>query len=268
VATLVTEQGVVHYEVYGRGRPVLLLHGWLNSWAVWRQTIEMLGSDYRVYALDFLGFGESGDQSKHYTVDTFTLLVSQFMDRMGIQKAPLIGHSMGGTVSLKSAIHFPDKVLKVGVVGSPIVGTSLSPLLKLAALKGWVGLAENAPFVYNVFQSGFRPLLRGYSYMLARNGKVLGDMLTDDFSKLAFLPFFESIGTLHDTDLRPQMHHVQVPVLGIYGKKDAIVDPAQHKVLKQYLPSSQIEWFEASGHFPMLDESERFHTAIRGFLRD
>jgi len=105
VAALVTEQGIVHYEVYGRGRPVLLLHGWMNSWAVWRKTVEMLGRDYRVYALDFLGFGEFGEKTaelaEDFSVSNFTVLVNQFMDRMGIVKAPLIGHSMGGTVSLR-----------------------------------------------------------------------------------------------------------------------------------------------------------------------
>jgi len=57
VPTLVTEQGVIHYETLGRGRPVLLLHGWLGSWALWRSTIEILSKEFRVYALDFFGFG-------------------------------------------------------------------------------------------------------------------------------------------------------------------------------------------------------------------
>ena len=60
MALLVTEQGVVHYETYGRGRPVLLLHGWLGSWALWRKTIEELGKEFRTYAIDFWGFGRVG----------------------------------------------------------------------------------------------------------------------------------------------------------------------------------------------------------------
>lgn len=75
---------------------VLLLHGWLNSWAVWRKTVEMLGREFRVYAVDFLGFGDSGDQAEEFSVNNFTLLVSQFMDRLAIPKAALVGHSMGG----------------------------------------------------------------------------------------------------------------------------------------------------------------------------
>ena len=64
MSSIVTDQGIVHYEAYGRGFPVILLHGWINSWDVWRKTmlaIPELGR-YKVYALDFWGFGESAKQ--------------------------------------------------------------------------------------------------------------------------------------------------------------------------------------------------------------
>jgi pimeloyl-ACP methyl ester carboxylesterase len=266
VASLVTEQGIVHYEAYGRGRPVLLLHGWLNSWALWRRTIEVLGKEFRLYALDFLGFGESGAHGEDFSVSNFVLMVNEFMERMGIARAPLVGHSMGGTVSLSAALRYPDKVVKVIVVGSPIQGTSLSPLLKLAAYHGWVGVGQSAPFLYTVFQRGFKPFLRVYSYLLAKDGKMLGEMLTADVSKITAVPFFESIGTLRDTDLRPQIGTLRMPVLGIYGNRDLIVHPGQGRVLKQCLPISRIMMFEGSGHFPMIDETERFHQTVRDFL--
>ncbi|HVU12909.1 MAG TPA: alpha/beta hydrolase [Phototrophicaceae bacterium] len=266
MASLVTEQGIVHYEAYGRGRPVLLLHGWLNSWAIWRPTVELLGQEFRLYALDFFGFGDSGSRTEDFSVSNFVLMVNEFMDRMAIKKAPLVGHSMGGTVSLSAAIHYPEKVVKVIVVGSPIQGSSLSPLLKMAAYPGWVGLAQTTPGLYNVFQAGFMPFLRVYAHAMAKDGNAVGQMLTADVSKLTAGPFFESIGTLRQTDLRPRIGELKMPVLGIYGKKDIIVDPKQSKVLKQYLPSSKVAWFEQSGHFPMMDESERFHETVRDFL--
>lgn len=266
MASLVTEQGIVHYEAYGRGRPVILLHGWLNSWALWRNTIELLGKEFRLYALDFFGFGDSGAQAEEFSVNNFSLMVDSFMDRMGIVKAPLVGHSMGGTVSLSVAIRHPEKVVKVIVVGSPIQGTSLSPLLKLAGYRGWVGLGQTTPVLYNTFQRGLQPLLRAYSYLLAKDGKALGNMLTADASKLSAAPFFESIGTLRETDLRPRLQVLPMPILGIYGKKDLIVDPGQGKVLKESAPRSRVEMFDGSGHFPMMDESERFHSTVRDFL--
>jgi pimeloyl-ACP methyl ester carboxylesterase len=90
-----------------------------------------LGVFYRTYALDFWGFGESGKKRESYAVQDFVSLVDQFMDRIGISRAPLVGHSMSGTVSLSAAVQYPQRVSKV-VVGSPIVGTSLAFPLKMA----------------------------------------------------------------------------------------------------------------------------------------
>ncbi len=266
MASLVTEQGIVHYEVYGRGRPVLLLHGWLNSWAVWRPTVELFGQDFRVYALDFFGFGESGGRSQDFSVANFVLMVEEFMDRMAIRKAPLVGHSMGGTVALNYALDFPEKVVKVIAVGAPIQGTSLRPLLRLAAYPGWTRLAETAPPLYNGFQRILLPSLRVYAHWMAKDSKAVGDMLASDVSKLTAGSFFESISTLRQTDLRPRLSELKMPVLGMYGKKDNIVNPNQGQVLKSYLPASTVAMFEDSGHFPMMDESERFHKILRDFL--
>lgn len=268
MATLVTEQGIVHYEAYGRGRPVLLLHGWLGSWALWRSTIGELGKEFRTYALDFWGFGESGDTGADFSVENFTILVNEFMDRLGIVKAPLIGHSMGGTVSLGMAVRHPEKVVKVIVVGSPIQGTSLSPLLKLAGYDGWIKLANTAPFLFTQFMRVLKLSLRGGSYVLAKDGKALGDMMVADISGLTVGPFFQSIGTLRQTDLRQRVGDIQLPIMGIYGKRDLIVNPQQSKVLKACAPHSKIAWFENSGHFPMMDEPQRFHSTVRDFLNN
>jgi pimeloyl-ACP methyl ester carboxylesterase len=263
---LVTEQGIVHYETYGRGRPVLLLHGWLGSWMLWRRTIEELSKEFRTYALDFWGFGESGDHGADFSVENFVLLVNQFMDRLGIVKAPLVGHSMGGTVSLNMGIRFPEKVVKIIVIGSPIHGDSLSLLLKLASYPGWVEIAETAPSLFDGFMSALKVSLRGYSYLLSKDAKTLGQMFASDLSKLTIGPFFESISTLRQTDLRPRMPEIKMPILGIYGKKDLIVNAGQSKVLQQVAPHSKVAWYPDAGHFPMLDNPERFHHDVRDFL--
>src|SRR3990172_193737 len=132
MSTLVTDQGMLHFEVFGRGQPVILLHGWLGSWGVWQETMAYLSRFYRTYALDFWGFGESGKKRTSYAVQDFVSLVDQFMQHLGIESAPLVGHSMGGTVSLSVAIQYHERVRKVVVIGSPIFGSSLSLLLKLA----------------------------------------------------------------------------------------------------------------------------------------
>ncbi|MEB2289169.1 MAG: alpha/beta hydrolase [Anaerolineae bacterium] len=269
--SLVTDPGIIHYETYGRGRPVLLLHGWLGSWELWRDTIEVLGREYRTYALDFFGFGDSGvpgtasssaqrARLDAFTVPTYVEMVYQFMERLGIQRAPLIGHSMGGTVALSMAIRHPQKTVKVCVIGSPINGGSLNLLLKLS------GRRRVASFFWLFGGRGLRLFLRFYSHFMARDGRAMGRMITRDVSKINVESFFQSIGTLRKTDLRPQLHRVTVPALGMYGQRDIIVRPSEHQTLKAGVPHAQIEWFPDAGHFIMMDSPERYITTLRTWL--
>ena len=68
MSSIVTDQGMVRYEMYGTGSLVILLHGWIGSWGLWQPTKEALGRHYRCYALDFWGFGESGKKRDSYAV--------------------------------------------------------------------------------------------------------------------------------------------------------------------------------------------------------
>jgi pimeloyl-ACP methyl ester carboxylesterase len=227
---------------------------------LWRDTIAILGKEFRTYAIDFYGFGESGAKgADSYRVDNYVELVYQFMDKLGIVKAPIIGHSMGGSVALSTAIRYPEKVVKVCVIGSPIAGQSLNLLLKMSGYPVIARLFWISPFLLKVF-------LRGYSYLMARDGRKMSQMIAADVSQITVQSFFQSIGTLRDTDLRPYLDQVKVPTLGIYGKHDIIVDPNQHKVLKTGVPHAQIAWYADAGHFPMLDTAERFNEELRTFL--
>jgi len=258
VSSITTDQGILHYEVFGRGRPVILLHGWLGSWGLWQETMAYLGQYYRTYALDFWGFGESGNKRATYAVPDFISLVDEFMEELGIAQAPLVGHSMGGTVSLGVAIQYPHRVRKVAVIGSPIDGASLSFLLKMF---GW------KPFAYLTYHNlwalklGFRMLARYYS-----RDPRWSDMMDHDISRVTLESFCLSIASLRRTDLRPHLSQVQVPVMGMYGAKDNVVHPRQWQPIQASLPEARIERFPQAGHFIMLDEPERFRSCLHEFL--
>jgi pimeloyl-ACP methyl ester carboxylesterase len=256
--------GIIHYETYGRGRPVLFLHGWLGSWSLWRQTIEALGQDFKTYSIDFWGFGESrgiGGKSDlaAFQVDSFVAMVNQFMDKLGIPKAAVVGHSMGGTVALGTAIRYPERVVKACCIGSPINGNSLNLLLKLSGIPAFAFVIWRSPPLLRLF-------LRGYSYFMAKDGRKMAQMISRDVSQITMESFFQSIGTLRETDLTNQLNRVTVPTLGIYGKKDIIVSPNQRHLLQKGVPHSQIVYFEDAGHFPMLDVPDKFINSIQTFL--
>ncbi len=258
MSSITTDQGIVHYEVYGRGRPVILLHGWLGSWGLWQETMTFLGQYYRTYALDFWGFGESGKKRDTYQVTDFVSLVDQFMDKLGIMQAPLVGHSMGGTVSLSVALRYPERVQKVTIIGSPIVGSSLALPLKLA------GYRQIAWLLFNMF-GAFRATMRVASPFICSDPRF-PDMMDRDLSKTTLESFLNSIASLRNTDLRPELHKITVPVMGMFGDRDNIVDPRQWQPLCDGLPMARIRRYKTAGHFIMLDEPQTFMQHLKAFL--
>jgi pimeloyl-ACP methyl ester carboxylesterase len=217
-----------------------------------------LGRFYRTYALDFWGFGESGKKQPSYSVDDYVSMVNQFMEQLGIARAPLVGHSMGGTVSLKFAIDHPERVSKVVVIGSPVDGKSLALLLKLA------GIRSIAFLVYNNMW-GLKLGLRVAAPFITRDRRWT-EMINADLSKVTLESFLTSIASLRRTDLTQDLARVQVGVMGIYGTRDNIVHPNQWKPICEQVGLPTILRFNGAGHFPMLDDPERFRTSLRDFL--
>jgi pimeloyl-ACP methyl ester carboxylesterase len=217
-----------------------------------------LGRSYRTYALDFWGFGESGKKRDTYAVQDFVGLVNQFMEQLGISQAPLVGHSMGGTVSLSTAIQYPQRVRKVVVVGSPIVGSSLAFPLKLAGYKGIAFLLFNMMWA-------FRLTMRIVDPFICRDPRF-PDLMDKDLSRLTVESFLLSIASLRRTDLRPKLNEIKIPVMGIYGDRDNIVHPRQWQPLIEGVPHAKIIRWEKAQHFVMLDKPQDFMESLKSFL--
>ncbi len=220
--------------------------------------MTFLGQYYRTYALDFWGFGESGKKRNTYEVTDFVSLVDQFMDKLGILNAPLVGHSMGGTVSLSVALRYPERVQKVVIIGSPVVGSSLALPLKLA------GYRPIAWLLFNMF-GAFRYAMRIASPFICGDPRF-PNMMDRDLSKTTLESFLVSIASLRKTDLRPNLEKICIPVMGMFGDRDNIVDPRQWQPLQYGLPASRIERFQQAGHFIMLDDPQVFMMKLKDFL--
>lgn len=261
MSSIVTDQGIVHYEVHGRGTPVILLHGWINSWDVWRNSMIAFAEqgDYKVYALDFWGFGDSAkEKAPPFQLDSYVEMVDQFMETLGILQAPVFGHSMGGTVALRLTLEHPERVSQVGVVGSPIHGASLNLFLKLAGVPWIAHLIWQFPFILRIVMWT----------ILAGDSKKVRDMIFRDVNKTSTESFFRSIGDLHHTDLRNSLSRITVPGIGLFGVRDNIVNPNQSELMKRLLPGARVEMMQHSRHFPMLDEPDLLNHTLLQFLRD
>ncbi len=111
---------LVHYEVLGRGRPVILIHGWLGSWRYWVPTMRQLQLKYRVYAMDLFGYGDSSKNPARYSVARQVHLLDELMQQLGVPKAAMIGHGLGAQVLLEFARLYPERVARMMLVSAPL----------------------------------------------------------------------------------------------------------------------------------------------------
>ncbi len=113
-------EDLIHYEVLGRGRPVVLLHSWLGSWRYWIPTMQQLKINYKVYAIDLYGYGDSVKDPNKYSLEHQIKLLEDFVEKMGIPKLALIGHGLGALVGIEYARRHADKVPRMLIANAPL----------------------------------------------------------------------------------------------------------------------------------------------------
>jgi pimeloyl-ACP methyl ester carboxylesterase len=256
MSIVVIDNQVVHYEVFGRGRPVVFLHGWLGSWRYWFPTMEVVSDHFRTYSFDFWGFGDSRRRDTQISIKDYSDQVVRFLDELGIEKAILVGHSMGGMVALKAAITHPERITQVATVGAPIVGDSLSWLLKLT----------DRPLFADAF-ARFSWLRRSlFKFFLGEMSDHAVKEVLDDSVKSTSYTLRRAVHSMMRTDLRPELHKLKVPALIVHGGRDDIVQPNQADLFDT-VESAQVVLMPGSRHFPFLDEAELFNAVLLRFLK-
>lgn len=235
----------VHYEVFGRGQPVLFLHGWFGSWRYWVPTMEAISDRYRTYALDFWGFGDSAKAETLYRLSDYVVLIDGFLQTLGIGQAVLVGHALGARVALEYALVQPNLVNKLMLVSLPLTPDSLSRKL--------IGLAQNS------FLSQLIWRLQVFHPEVAREAnKTDRTAIQLSLQSMARQDVSAQVGYLG------QYRHT--PLLVVYGEKDDVIDPAPARQLDSRWPNVRPIGLPDSKHFPMLDEPAKFSRLLKDFL--
>ena len=100
MSAIILDGRIVHYEVLGRGRPVIFLHGWVGSWRYWVPAMQTAAMSFRAYAIDLWGFGDTAHDKACYTLAEQVKLLDRFMNEMGIGKVALVGHGLGALAAI------------------------------------------------------------------------------------------------------------------------------------------------------------------------
>jgi pimeloyl-ACP methyl ester carboxylesterase len=265
----------LHYVDAGDGPAILFIHGLLGSHRSWTHLVDELAVDHRVVAPDLFGHGASAKPMGDYSLSAHAATLRDLLDHLDIESATLVGHSLGGGIALQFSYLFPERVDRLVLVSSGGLGRELSLLLRAPALPGagWVLPLTASSW----FRRGGDTLGKGLTWLGVHGGSDFAEAwrgfesLGDNESRRAFLATARAVidpggQTISAT---PRLHlAATVPTMIIWGARDRMI-PSWHAVnAHQAIEGSRLEIFERAGHFPHLEEPERFVSLLIKFIND
>jgi len=263
----------IAYRQAGEGPVVLLIHGITSDSSAWARVLPYLARGHTVLAPDLMGHGGSAKPRGDYSLGAHASGLRDLMVALGHERATFVGHSLGGGIAMQLSYQFPELCERLVLVDSGGLGREVNPLLRAAALPG-------SEYVLPVL-AATRLLDAGRlaAGVLARVGLRLGTdlqemarghaTLSDPDARAAFLHTLRSVvepgGQRVDASSRLYLAR-HIPFMLVWGERDPIIPVEHGRAAHARLPGSRLEVFPDSGHFPQLDQPERFLDVLSGFI--
>ena len=251
------------------GAPLVLIHGWMMTHWYFRPLLDGLGAEHELFAIDLPGFGESDRPSPSafaYGAAAFADVVEAVMESLGLSRADVLGHSMGGGVAVALAARHPERVQRLIACAAAVYRLDIAdPLARLALLPvvgqhlARVGLTRRA----------FARACRAES---VRDGRCLDDDWIDYFwARLRRAGGREAAHTClvaltSAADNNGDPGRVRAPTLLVWGDEDRLVPMAHGKRLARAIAGARLEVVPASGHMPFIERPDEFLRVVEPFL--
>lgn len=265
----------LHYVDAGDGPAIVFVHGLLGSCRSWTHLVDGLAVDHRFVAPDLFGHGSSAKPMGDYSLSAHAATLRDLLDHLGIASATFVGHSLGGGIAMQFSYLFPDRVDRLVLVSSGGLGRELNPLLRAPALPGagWFLSVAASPW----FRRGGDAIGKSLSLLGVHGAPDYAEAwrgfesLGDNESRRAFLATARAVidtgGQTVNANARMPLA-ATVPTLILWGARDKMI-PAWHAVnAHEAIEGSRVEVFEKAGHFPHLEEPERFVSVLTDFIKD
>jgi pimeloyl-ACP methyl ester carboxylesterase len=255
-----------------KGSTVILLHGVGCSVEFWERNIATLAREHRVFAVDIVGFGRTDKPEVVYTFQLMADFVLGFMNAMGIDKASLVGNSMGGGISMTVAAQAPERVKKIVLVDPVGLGRRQSPMMRLMTL----------PVIGNVLtKPGRQGVVRQMQLCLYDPSQASDDFI-DRVAAIGTLPGNQRsfLSLLRETsnivgvkkglvaDFSARLKKIKTPILVIWGRQDSILPVSEGEVAVEGMANVRLHVMDRAGHLPQIDKPEEFNATVIDFLRD
>lgn len=261
-----------YFEAGNADPPLVLLHGNGESALDWSWAFPKLATMHRVYAPDFPGAGKSSKPNRTYSVDFLTQFAIDFLNVLNIERAVLVGNSLGGLVTLRLALSRPEQVAALVLVDSSGLGSSVNPILSQMTIPvfGEASIAWSKIPLNAKLRVGARTAL-----LFAQPQAAPKEWLADQVQLTQTPGFLEA--TL--SSLRAQLSlfgqhvvllddlpHLQMPTLVVWGSNDLVFPKAQAQAAVSRLQQGHLAVIPNAGHLPHVEQPDRFADVVNQFL--
>ena len=262
----------VSYRDVGEGPVLLLLHGIAGSSRAWREVMPALAGDYRLIAPDLLGHGESAKPQGDYSLGAYASGIRDFLGVLGVERATIVGQSFGGGVAMQLAYQHPEVCERLVLVDSGGLGREVNPILRAATLP----LAEYVmPVLFPTFvRDRGDSISRFLKDKGIRSGRA-AEMwlayrsLTETENRKAFVRTIRSVidpGGQTVSAMDRLYLAAAVPTLIVWGEDDPIIPVSHAHAAHEAIPGSRLEVLPGVGHFPHVEDPQRFNEVLRDFI--
>jgi pimeloyl-ACP methyl ester carboxylesterase len=265
-----------HQSIYreaGSGPNLVLIHGMINSSRHWREVAERLADSYRVIAPDLIGHGDSATPRGDYSLGAHAASIRDLLATIGVERATIVGHSLGGGVAMQFFYQFPQRTERLALISSGGLGDEVSPLLRAAALPGSgavLRLATRPGLVGGLAGAGARLRRRGNpaGVYLQSVARALGP-LQDEGSRRAFVETLRAVIDARGqrVSARDRLYLLgQMPTLIAWGERDRTIPVEHGRRAAAAIPNCRFETIPGAAHFPNLEAPEATAAILRDWL--
>ena len=265
----------VIYRIAGSGPPVVLIHGMLNSSSHWRSVALDLAGEHTVIAPDLIGHGDSAAPRGDYSLGAHAASIRDLLAAVGIGRATLVGHSLGGGVAMQFFYQFPQRVERLALVSSGGLGHDVSPMLRTAALPGMstlLSMTIHARLLGALQDTGGRLRRRGYDWgvHLQATTRALRP-LQNAGAREAFLQTLRAVIDVHGqrVSATDRLYLLEsIPTMIVWGERDHTIPVSHGRRAHAGIPGSRFRTLAKAAHFPHLDDPDGLSEVLRSFIKE
>jgi pimeloyl-ACP methyl ester carboxylesterase len=258
--TLNYQQANISYKVYGSGKPVMLIHGFAEDSRIWDRQVIFLQEQYQLIVPDLPGSGSSSAlQQENVQIDGYADVMNSILENEKVEKLTMIGHSMGGYITLAFAEKFPDKLNAFGLVHSSAFADDEE---KKQTRKKAIAFIEQ-----NGAASFLETSIPGLFFDSKKSEEDISTLLQNgkDFLPEALIQYYTAM--IYRPDRTAVLHDFKKPVLLIIGEHDKAIPFNQSMKQTHIPPIAFIHILRNAAHMGMLEETENANKYLAEFLQ-